>query len=192
MINKIVIDLETQKTFDQVERRDPKKLGVSLAVIYNYQNQQYRTFREEELKNLWPILESADLIIGFNHKYFDNKVLSAYYAGDLSILPHLDLLEEFHKTAGFRIGLNNLAEANLGEKKLATGLQAIKWYQLGDFESLEKYCRQDVKVTRDIYEYALKYGKLKYKEINEIKEINLDTSGWNKAASRAVNYTLPF
>jgi DEAD/DEAH box helicase domain-containing protein len=192
MQNKIVLDLETQKAFNDVEGRRPEKLGVSIVVIYDYQDGQYKSFREQDLKSLWPILESADLIIGFNHKHFDNKVLSAYYPGDLSTLPHLDLLEEFYKTAGFRIRLDNLAQANLGEKKSATGLQAIRWYKQGDFGSLEKYCQQDVKVTKDIYEYALKRGLLKYKEINEIKEIELDTSDWHKRTAKAVNYTLPF
>ena len=192
MQNKIVLDLETQKAFNDVQGRRPEKLGVSIVVIYSYQDQQYKSFREQDLKSLWPILESADLIIGFNHKHFDNQVLSPYYPGDLSILPHLDLLEEFYKTAGFRVRLDNLAQTNLGEKKLATGLQAIKWYQQGDFDALEKYCQQDVKVTKDIYEYALKHGKLGYKEINEIKEIKLDISGWRQRSKRAVNYTLPF
>lgn len=192
MTNKIVYDLETQRAFSAINGRDPGKLGVSIVVLYDYSDGQYKTFREENLKDLWPLLENADLIIGYNHKHFDNQVLEAYYPGDLSVLPHLDLLEQFHKAAGFRIRLDNLAQTNLGEKKLANGLQAITWYEQGDFDSLEKYCRQDVKVTKDIYEYALKHGKLKYKEINEIKEITLDTTGWDKITGQAVNYTLPF
>lgn len=192
MYHKLVIDLETQKALHEVAGRNLEKLGISIVVIYDYQTREYKSFREHELKKLWPLLESTDLIIGFNHKNFDTKVLNAYYPGDLALLPHLDLLEEFYKVAGFRIRLDNLAKSNLGEPKLANGLQAIKWYQQGDFESLEKYCRQDVKITKNLYEYALKYGKWKYQEINEVKEVFLNTSHWQKVNIKAVNYTLPF
>lgn len=191
-MNKIVYDLETQRAFNQVDRRDPGKLGVSIVVVYDYSDDKFKTFREENLKEMWPLFENADLVIGYNHKIFDNKVLEAYYPGDLGVLPHLDLLEEFYKTAGFRVRLDNLAQTNLGSKKLANGLQAIKWYEQGDFDSLEKYCTQDVKVTRDLYEHALQHGQLGYKEINEIKQIPLDTSLWDKIIGQTVNYTLPF
>jgi DEAD/DEAH box helicase domain-containing protein len=189
---KIVLDLETKKRFDEVEGRNPEKLGVSLIVIYDYSQQTYKSFRENELKSLWPLLESADLIIGFNHKNFDNKVLSAYYGGDLGTLPNLDLLEEFSKAAGFRIRLDNLAEATLGEKKSSYGLQAIQWYEQGNFQALEEYCRHDVRLTKGLYEYALQYGKLKYKELSDLKEVVLDISKWDKIIGRAVNFTLPF
>lgn len=192
MLHKIVYDIETQRAFNDVENRDPSKLGVSIVVVYDYSDDQFKSFREHELKKMWPIFENADLIIGFNQKHFDNRVLASYYPGDLSAMPHLDLLEEFHRVAGFRVRLDNLAQTNLGMKKSADGLQAIKWFQAGDFESLERYCEQDVRVTRDLYEHALKNKKWQYKEINEVKEIVLDTRAWDKIKARTVNYTLPF
>lgn len=192
MDRKIVYDLETQRGFDEVEGRRPDKLGVSVLVAYDYSDNQYKIFREHELNKLWPLFESADLIIGFNQKSFDNKVLSAYYRGDMSIFPHLDLLEEFYKTAGFRVRLDALGEATVGARKSGSGLQAIKWFKEGNFEALATYCKQDVLVTKELYEYALLHGLLKYREINETKEVALNTSGWNKIRPREVNYTLPF
>jgi len=192
MPNKIVYDLETKRAFSEVENRNPEKLGVSLVVVYDYSDNQYKTFREDNLKQMWPLFEKADLIIGFNQKHFDNRVLASYYAGDLATFPNLDLLEEFYKATNFRIRLNNLAQANLGQEKTADGLQAIRWYKEGNWQDLEKYCKQDVKVTKEIYEYALKNKKLKYKEINEIKETPINTKDWNKITGQAVNYTLPF
>lgn len=192
MQNKIVFDLETKKAFDDVAGRDATLLGVSIVVAYDYRDNQFKSFREHELKNLWPLFENADLIIGFNHKSFDNKVLSAYYPGNLSHFPHLDLLEEFYKAAGFRVRLNDLAQATLGEQKSGHGLQAIRWFQEGNFEALEHYCRQDVKVTRDLYEYALQNNVWRYTELNEEKEIPIDVSAWGTQTIRQVNYTLPF
>ena len=192
MERKIVYDVETQKAFDEVTKRNPEKLGISVIAVYDYSDGEYKTFREENIKELWPLFESADLIIGFNQKHFDNKVLNAYYPGDLSIFPHLDLLEEFYKSAGFRARLDDLAFATLGKRKSSHGLQAIKWFKEGNFEALAAYCKQDVLVTKELYEYALLHGHLKYREINEIKEVALNTSGWDKIRPMEVNYTLPF
>ena len=192
MLKKIVYDLETQRAFDEVEGRDVGKLGVSIVVVYDYSDNTYKSFREHELKKLWPLFEDADLIVGYNHKSFDNKVLNTYYSGDMSMFSHLDLLEEFYKAAGFRVRLDDMAQATLNQKKSGHGLQAIKWFKEGNFDALEHYCKQDVKVTKDLYEYALKNKKLLYKEINEIKEMPLDTHQWEKHIRRAVNYTLPF
>lgn len=192
MKNKIVYDLETQRAFDEVAGRNPEELGISVIAVYDYRDGEYKTFREENIKELWPLFESADLVIGFNQKHFDNKVLGAYYPGDLSVFPHLDLLEEFYKTAGFRARLDDLAYATLGKKKSSHGLQAIKWFREGNFDALASYCKQDVLITKELYEYALLHGLLKYREINETKEVAIDTSGWNKIRPKAVNYTLPF
>lgn len=192
MDRKIVYDLETQRGFDEVEGRRLDKLGVSVLVAYDYSDNEYKVFREHELNRLWPLFESADLIIGFNQKSFDNRVLGAYYRGDLSLFPHLDLLEEFYKTAGFRVRLDALGQATLNARKSGSGLQAISWFKQGNFKDLEEYCREDVALTKNLYEYALANRSLKYKELNEIKEIQLNTDDWERRTARAVNYTLPF
>ncbi len=192
MQKKIVYDLETQLGFDEVPGRRLDKLRVSVLVAYDYSDDQYKIFREHELNKLWPLFESADLIIGFNQKSFDNKVLGGYYRGDLSIFPHLDLLEEFYKIAGFRVRLDALGEATVGAKKSGSGLKALEWFKQGNFKNLEEYCRQDVALTKNLYEYALANRSLKYKELNEIKKIQINTDDWNRRTARAVNYTLPF
>jgi hypothetical protein len=40
-------------------------------------------------------------------------------------------------------------------------------------DALKKYCLDDVKVTKQIYEYALKNNKLLYKDFFKVKEIPL-------------------
>ena len=124
MPNIIVYDLETQKSFDEINSREPSKLGVSVVVVYDYRDNQYKSFQENQLKNIWPLFEQADLIVGYNQKHFDNKVLNAYYAGDMDTFAHLDLLEEFYKTAGFRARLDDLAQATLGEKKSVASMES--------------------------------------------------------------------
>ena len=70
MSNEIVFDIETQNTFAEVEN-DFKKFKVSVVSIYRYETDAYESFEERELVRLWPILEKADRIIGYNSEHFD-------------------------------------------------------------------------------------------------------------------------
>jgi len=85
--------------------------------------------------------EKADLIVGFNIKRFDYKVLSAYTGKDLKVLPTFDILEDVFNRLGFRLGLGHLAAETLNRKKTADGLQAVEWFRQGEFEKLVEYCQ---------------------------------------------------
>ena len=87
-------------------------------------------------------------------------VLAAELGPWVTELPTLDLLFEAQKGLGRRISLDALAQATLGASKLGSGLDALEYYRAGDWERLERYCLEDVKLTRDLYEYARKYGQL--------------------------------
>ncbi|MEK7531673.1 MAG: ribonuclease H-like domain-containing protein [Patescibacteria group bacterium] len=191
-MRKVVFDIETRNIFQDVGSRDPSLLDISLVGIYDSDSDSYRGFLLEELPELWPIIERADLLIGYNSEHFDLPLLNKYYHGTLSKIPHLDLLKEISEVLGRRISLNQIAEGTLGKKKLGNGLQAIEWWKKGDIESIRKYCLEDVKITKEIYEYALKNQKLKYKEAGKLMEIPLNTSGWDKKENNALTFSLPF
>ena len=74
------------------------------------------------------------------------------------LLPHLDLMEDIESYLGFRISLDNLAKSNLGAAKSGNGLEAIRWWQEGNVEAIKRYCLDDVRITRDIYEFGKKNG----------------------------------
>ncbi len=163
MGDKLVLDLETKKSFEEVGGDHNKdKLEVSVCGIYSYDKDQFRCFREEEFKEMGEWLKNASLIIGFNSKYFDFAVLQPYYKFKLSKLPHLDILEEVTHALGHRLKLESIAQATLGEGKSGSGLDALKYYKNGDWNTLEKYCLDDVRITRDVYEYGKKHGHLWY------------------------------
>lgn len=153
--NLVFFDLETQKSFDEVGGRDNfKALKLSVGITYSTGSGRFREFREADAKALVDELKSADLVVGFNTKRFDYEVLSAYTSEDLQKLPSLDMLEEVHRKLGFRVSLDSLAQASLGEQKSADGLQAIQWYRQGEFRKLLDYCRQDVMVTMDLWQFG--------------------------------------
>lgn len=190
-MRKIVLDIETKNTFQEVGSNDPAKLDISLLVIFDYKTKEYFTFTEKNFNDLWPILEETDLIIGYNSDHFDIPLLNKYYPGDLTVVGSLDLLAEIKGVIGRSIRLDNIAEATVGVGKSGHGLQAIEWWKAGRMDKIEKYCRDDVKVTKDVYEYAMNKGKMKYKNLLDTVEFDIDTSDWDKKTSQAINYTLP-
>ncbi|TPW19549.1 MAG: hypothetical protein FD126_2578, partial [Elusimicrobia bacterium] len=46
MGERLVLDLETQKEFAEVEGRKPELLGVSCAGVYSYQEDRYDAYLE--------------------------------------------------------------------------------------------------------------------------------------------------
>ncbi|MCB9803159.1 ribonuclease H-like domain-containing protein [Candidatus Nomurabacteria bacterium] len=160
----IVLDLETKKTFDEVGgHQNQHLLGVSLVGVYSYNLDKYRGFKEEEFAELLELLKNAGLVIGFNSKFFDFPVLQPYYKDfDLSTIPHLDIMEEVVHALGHRLKLESVAQSTLGYGKSGSGLDAIVYYRNNDWEKLIKYCLDDVKVTKEIYDYGLKHGNIWY------------------------------
>ena len=194
-LHKIVLDIETQNTFNDVGSNDPASLSISLLVVYDYTDDTYRSYTEQTLGELWRTLEHTDLIIGYNSDHFDIPLLNKYYPGDLTAIPSLDLLVHVKNSLGRRIRLDAIAEGTLGKNKIGHGLEAIKWWREGKIEEIRKYCEEDVRITKEVYEYALEHKKLKYKELGAIKEFAIDTSSWGDTrlgTSPMMNHTLPF
>lgn len=174
MLKKIVLDLETQKEFAEVGGRGKNHLlKISVCGIYDYSTDKYSIFEENELAKLSPILQTADQIIGYNIKDFDFEVLKPYLNFDIFAVPYLDLLEQIDKILGHRIKLDDVAQATLGSGKSGSGKEAILFYKNGRIDLLKKYCLDDVKITKQIYDYARVNHKLLYKDFFKTKEIPL-------------------
>jgi len=161
MANKeVVLDIETQTAAGP----DFKQMKISVIGVYFYETDEYRCFEESEFGELWPRLEHADRIIGYNSRYFDVPIMDNYYPGDLNKFPQLDMLEEIKASLGFRLKLDDVAAATIGHRKSGHGLQAVEWWKEGKIQEIKDYCIQDVKVTKGVYEYGLKYNALAYED----------------------------
>lgn len=191
-MRKVVFDIETSNIFADVGKNDPALLDISVVGIYDYEKRAYSCFLKEELKNLWPILEKTDLLIGFNSEHFDLPLLNKYYSGDLSRIEHLDILKEIKNSFGRRIRLDQVAEGTLGVRKSGSGLQAMSWWKNGEIEKVKNYCLDDVKITKEIYEYALSNGKLKFRDGTALIDIPLKMESWTKRERGGMTHTLPF
>lgn len=104
-------------------------------------------------------------------------MLQPYYKFKLAKLPHLDILEEVTHALGHRLKLDSIAQSTLGEGKSGSGLDALWYYKNSDWKSLEKYCLDDVRITRDVYEYGKKHGHLWYESMGQRKTIPVRWNG---------------
>ncbi|MFH1178517.1 MAG: ribonuclease H-like domain-containing protein [bacterium] len=172
---------------------DVREQELTVVAIHDSNTGEYSSYFKDELTKLWPILERADMLIGFNSDSFDIPLLNRYYPGDLSHIRSLDLLVEVQKVLGRRIRLQSLAEATLGSSKSGDGLKAGEWWKDGEKDKVREYCIEDVRLTRALYDYALAHGILKYKDLRDIRDIKLDTSLWNgeTIVSSIMTHALP-
>lgn len=191
-MRKIVFDIETRNFFDEVGGNTPSDLDLALVAIYDSETDSYSSYLQEDLPKLWPILEHSDMLIGFNSDHFDIPILNKYYPGDLTTIRSLDILKEIKNAYGRRMRLDQLAEGTLGKNKSAHGSEATAWWKAGEIEKIRNYCIDDVKLTKELYDYALANNKLIFKEGGATNEISLDTSNWEKEREHKLTFSLPF
>ena len=169
-MKQVIFDVETKLTFDAVGGYYPEKLGISFIGAIERDGfpgeegvvETEHRFFEQDLEKFWPVLESADVIIGFNSDGFDLPTLIPYYHGNIRKLPSLDLLARIKSSINRRISLDSLAKQTLGTKKSGNGLDAIKYFQEKQWDKLAHYCMKDVSITRDLYDYGRVNGKILY------------------------------
>jgi len=191
-MREITFDIETKNFFDEVGGNNPVDLDLALVAIHDSETDSYHSFLEEDLVDLWHILEKSDVLIGFNSDHFDIPLLNKYYPGDLTRIRSIDLMKEVQKILGRRLALNNLAQATLGRGKSGHGAEAVDWWRQGEIDKVRKYCIEDVRLTRELFDHALKNGSWKYRNGPETFELEVDTSDWRNGDSHAMTHTLGF
>ena len=164
-MNNVFFDLETQNLFDDVGgRQNIAKLKVACAVTWSTALNDFAVYWEQDVPALIDELKSATRVIGFNLHGFDYQVLQPY-APDIRFasIPTLDLMLDLQKILGFRLSLDTIASASLGQGKTADGIQSVEWFRNGELEKVAEYCKSDVDVTRRVYEFGRDNGYIFYK-----------------------------
>ena len=165
-----VFDLETQLSAQEVggwHRAD--LMRMSCGIVYDSSRDAFIEFLEDQVDELIEVLSSFDMVIGFNIKRFDYKVLQGYSNFDFRKIHTLDMLEEIHRVLGYRLSLDHLAQTTLKARKSANGLLALKWWKQGEIQKIIDYCRQDVALSRDLYLFGREKGHLLFK--NKAKKV---------------------
>ena len=157
----VVFDLETQLSAAEVGGWNKTYLmRMSAGIVWDSRLHDFVTYYEEDVDQLIEHLQRADLIVGFNIVGFDYSVLRGYTSFDFSEFNTLDIIKDVHAYLKYRVSLDALATATLNSPKSADGLQALQWFKEGRMDLIEKYCRQDVQVTRDLFLYGIEHGHL--------------------------------
>jgi len=188
--DRIVFDLETKKDFAEVGgRQNLEKLEVSVLSAYSYLKNKFYAFEEKDLWHFEEMLKNSSEVIGFNITGFDLPVLRPYLKISVASLNVIDLMDDVVKGAGFRISLDNLSENTLGSKKSGHGLDAVKWFREGKIEEIKKYCTQDVKLTRDLYEFGKQKGHVFFFSKEKMGKMSIPVN-WGKAYTPTIRNIL--
>ncbi len=172
-----MIDIETQKLVQDVGGWDHiDQLGVSVACAYDSKSDEFLSFRENELKKLIDLCEER-LVIGYNIRGFDLPVLVPY-----GLVPsNLDVFDIMYDlqtlTRQQYLKLEAVARGTLGAGKSADGLQAVEWWKAGQIQKIIDYCIQDVKVTRDVFQFGRQNGFVRIQR-SEDKTVEVPVQ-WN-------------
>jgi len=189
----VTFDIETANWVTDTGSSDPKDLDLAIVCIHDSETNEYSSYLERELPQLWPILERTDVLVGYNSDHFDIPLLNKYYPGDLERITSLDLMKEVQQVLGRRLKLDALAEGTLGDKKLGgKGGQSVIWWREGKVDLVREYCIKDVELTRKLFEYALEHGSLRYRELSKLYEVRIDTSKWLAPKNSAMTFSLGF
>lgn len=182
VMKKIIFDIETRNIFSDVNSDKAEDLDISVVSLWDSETDKYYSFVQEDFEKMWPFFQKSEMFITFNGNHFDIPLLQKYANIDLKKIHHLDIFSEVQKSIGKKIGLDNIASTTLETSKSANGLQAVAWWNSGEIDKIIKYCEQDVKVTKDVYDYAKKNNELFYEDrtTKEKTKIILDTSKWEQ------------
>jgi len=163
-MNLVFFDLETQNLLQDVGGRSGiERLRLSCGVTYSTVKNDFTIYWERDAQALIHELKDAERVIGFNLIGFDYAVLRPYAPGfNFASLRTLDLLQDIYRTLGFRLSLDAIAKASLGATKSADGLKAVEWFRAGELDKVAEYCKIDVDITRQVYEFGRDNGFVQY------------------------------
>lgn len=182
--NFLVIDLETQKSFKEVGKSNLEKLKISVAGVYDYLTDQYTAHEEKEVMKLEKRLREADLVIGFNIRRFDFPVLAPYLFMPVTDIPVLDLLDDVEKARGHRASLDSIAGPTLKQHKTGNGADALILFKEKRMDELKRYCLEDVRLTKEVFEYGCREGKVLFTSSWDYKTYEIPVN-WKQAAENA-------
>jgi DEAD/DEAH box helicase domain-containing protein len=189
-MNYLVFDIETTDAVGPGEITD---MDISVISIYNSKDQSMQSFLEKDFGKMWKLFEETDAIVTYNGNHFDIPILNKYYSGDLTQIKSIDMLVSIKESFGRRVKLDDIAAATLGTKKSAHGLQAVEWWKEGKIQEIIDYCEVDVKITKDVFEFAKENGFVKLKDFTgKTIQIPLDTSSWVEKDDSSMTFSMGF
>lgn len=170
----LYLDIETQYIMTDFEggwKRAENYKNIRIAELGILQNNEYKTFEEDNIAELAFDLAKASLIVGHNIIQFDYEVLKWYYDHkEQYILPKLksktfDTMLEFSKFtkdgAGW-VGLDDIASRNFGMKKTEDSIKIPEMWRAGKHDQVKAYLHNDLLMTEKFFLAGRKGHNFKY------------------------------
>lgn len=170
-----VFDAEIKERIENLPNgwKDHHLMGVSVLVIFDYRTMRYRIFGDANIEEAISILNTYDIVVGFNTVGFDWKLLRATYpmlyqttyakrvSKDFDILREIWISlgldpDNFNGKTHGGYKLDHVAEETVQLRKTGDGANAPKLYQQGLLFELIDYCVQDVKIEKELFEFAVR------------------------------------
>jgi DEAD/DEAH box helicase domain-containing protein len=192
----LIFDVEISKTPKQVMAelglKDvgeifnyPHRCGFSVGVVYNSLTKEYLIFKSAREMATY-LLNFDGILVSFNGVRFDIPCLLADIDIDtfkgLQRKRHLDILADFYNNVQgkFRVSLNNISENTIMKVKTGNGANAPQLFQDGKWEELVDYCKNDVQLTKEVFEFGCVNGYINYfdKQNGKKEEMSCDWHDW--------------
>lgn len=172
----LVIDIETQQLVDEVGGWDNvHKLKISVACAYDSKTDSFLSFEEKDIPKLNDLCEER-LVVGYNIRGFDLIVMAAYGL-DIKRVDIFDIMFDLQALTKQRyLKLEAVAQGTLGAGKSADGLLAVEWFKKGQIQKIIEYCTQDVRVTRDVFQFGRQNGFVKIQRSEKVIQVPVQ---WN-------------
>ncbi len=157
----LVFDLETKTLADAVGGwKNFKQLEISIACAWDSKTEEMLVFEEKDMPKLVDLLCSR-LVVGYNSNGFDLPIMEKYGL-DVGKVDSFDIMLDMQNVSGWKfVKLEKVATATLGTGKRAEGTMAVQWWEEGKVDKIIEYCKQDVAVTRDVFQHGINKGFIK-------------------------------
>ena len=167
-----VFDAEIKKRIEDCSKgwQSHNEMGISVLVIFDYRTMRYRIFDDKNHDEAVEILNTYDLVCGFNTVGFDWKLINATWptsktrhSKDYDILREIWLAlglnpDVFNPASHGGYKLDDVALDTIGMRKTANGSLAPVMFQEGKYAELVDYCVEDVRIEKTLFEFAATYG----------------------------------
>ena len=160
-------------------------LHMSVAITYDTQS-KYKVWYESEVNELTQHLDNFKHLVGFNNKAHHNELLDHYNPGVIEQLnaKSIDMLEVIEKSIGHKTSLNNVSGPTLDVENTTDKFQATEWWIKGEKEKVEAFCRTNLIIVKQLYEYGNKFQEVCVNYYGQSKEIAIN---WHQAMSHPSN-----
>lgn len=134
--------------------------GCSVLCVHDSDDSRYHFYDKHTLRDGIDHLNTGDLLVSYNGKAFDSRVLESLSRVTV-VDKHYDILDHIWRSLGKRekgYRLGDVAERTIGKTKADGGEHAPILWRKKRYADLYTYVTADVALTRDLFNHIIDVG----------------------------------